>query len=288
MPIMNATLLNAENIGKNFNQSHLFVPPKHPLKKRKKSNLEQQLKEEKKLRIKAQDALKIRDEFLAIASHELKTPLAPLSILLQTFNKLFTKPEILALPEAQTYAKMLSIAGAQVDRLERLVEDLLDASRIRTGRLTLIRENFDLAEMIRSLVDYYEPKIKKANCKIDLHLQENVNGIWDKLRLEQVITNLVCNAVKFGQGKPIVISLSSDSHQVVFSVQDFGIGILEEDQARIFERFERAVSVHEFDGLGLGLYIVHQIITSHQGTISVESVIGKGSKFIVTLPLNAR
>jgi len=258
------------------------------LQKNAERELNAILEQEKKLRIKAQDTLKIRDEFLAIASHELRTPLAPLSLLLQTFNQFFSKSEVVALPEAPAYAKMLNIAKTQVDRLERLVDDLLDASRIRTGCLTLSRESFDLTEMVRSVTDYYASKIKSANCKIDLQLQDKVLGSWDPLRLEQVMTNLLSNAIKFGEGKPIVISLNGDHQQVVLSIEDFGIGILEEDQSRIFERFERAVSMQEFGGLGLGLYIVHQIVTSHHGSIKVESSLGKGSKFIVTLPFNPR
>jgi len=258
------------------------------LQKNAERELNQILEQEKKMRITAQDTLKIRDEFLAIASHELRTPLAPLCLLLQTFDKFFSKADVLTLPDAAAYVKMLSIAKTQVERLDRLVEDLVDTSRIRTGRLTLIRENVNLTDMILALIDFYSGKIKAADCQIELKLQENVVGYWDRLRLEQVITNLVCNAIKFGKGKPIILSVSQEADEATITVQDFGIGIREEDQIRIFERFERAVPMNEFDGLGLGLYIVHQIVTSHGGSIRVESVLGQGSKFVVTLPLNAR
>lgn len=247
------------------------------LQKNAERELNSILNQEKQLRIKAQDTVKLRDEFLAIATHELKTPLTPLLLIIQRFKK--------ALPHEHVNPRMFDLAINQIIRLEKLVDDLLDVSRIATGSLSLKHEDLDLTSLILKITDCYATDLKNANCEVKLQLQENVIGVWDHHRIEQVIINLLCNAMKFGKGKPIILSLHHNSKEAVMTIQDFGIGIQKEDQDRIFKRFERAVSTQQFDGLGLGLYIVHQIVMSHRGSIKVESEVGKGSKFIVTLPL---
>ena len=243
------------------------------------------LENEKSLRESAQLSLDLKDEFIAIASHELRTPLTPLSLQLQMFKRFFEEPEVAAMPKVKLYEKMVASAGTQVDRLDRLVDDLLSASRITCGALTLKPERMDLTALISEIVECYSSKLKEAQCTICLDFTEKVDGQWDRIRLEQVFTNLVCNAIKFGNGKPITITVRSNSQYVSISVRDQGIGIKKEDQVRIFERFERTVAARQFDGLGLGLYIVKQILEGHHGSITVESILGKGSNFTVKLPL---
>jgi signal transduction histidine kinase len=131
----------------------------------------------------------------------------------------------------------------------------------------------------------FKPEISIAACDLALKISDGIVGKWDRTRLEQVATNLVSNAIKYGKGKPIHVSVSVSPNSAVLEVKDFGIGIAPEDRMRIFNRFERAVTAREFQGLGLGLYIVNEIIQAHQGTIQLESDLGKGSSFKIHLPL---
>ena len=230
------------------------------------------------------DAVRARDEFLSIASHELKTPLTSLKLQAQIFKRKATKndPSVYEKPFVDD---LVSQTEKQVTRLNRLVDDMLDIARIRSGKLLLEREEFDLCALMREVVERMRPQF--ANSKSTppgLDLCEEAVGFWDRMRLEQVITNLFTNAIRYGQGNPIKVQVHTDGDLVRFCVLDQGIGIAKENQEKVFDRFERAVSASEVSGLGLGLFIAKQIVVAHGGKIWVESEVGKGSKFVVELP----
>ncbi|HYX89976.1 MAG TPA: MHYT domain-containing protein [Myxococcaceae bacterium] len=231
----------------------------------------------------AQEAIRVRDEFLTIASHELNTPLTPLLLHLQTLKSTAAaSPE--GLVPAELVVPKVELAERQQKRLARLVSELLDISRIRVGRLQLHREEFDLAASAREVLARHHPEIERTGSQVSLSAPRPVIGSWDRFRIEQVIGNLLTNAARYGEGEPIDVEVYRDDRTARIAVRDRGIGISPDQQARIFERFERAASLN-FGGLGLGLYIVRQIVEAHGGNIRVKSSLGRGSTFIVELPL---
>ncbi|HZA51995.1 MAG TPA: PAS domain-containing sensor histidine kinase, partial [Myxococcaceae bacterium] len=231
----------------------------------------------------AREAIRARDEFLSIASHELRTPLTALELQVSMLARSAAKIEGAVVPAEKVTSKV-EVIGRQVDRLTGLIENLLDVSRAVAGRLVLQPEEISFKVVVEDVAGRLREHIHRAGCRLVIHADDPCVGRWDRLRLEQIVTNLLSNAVKYGPGKPIEIFLQSRGDLAVLVVRDQGIGIPPEDQARIFERFERAVSSRHFGGLGLGLWIVKQIVTAMGGTIAVESEAGKGSAFTVTLP----
>jgi signal transduction histidine kinase/PAS domain-containing protein len=231
----------------------------------------------------AQDAIRLRDEFLSIASHELKTPLTPLSLKLQMLSKELRKQPDSAL--RRSVEDYVATGARQVKKLSELVSDLLDVTRISGGKLRLEFEDVDLATLVREVVGRHEPEAARLGSNLVLDIQGTVVGRWDRLRLEQVITNLVDNAIKYGSGKPVQVRVQVGGARVMLQVSDEGIGIAPEYLPRIFGRFERAVSERHYGGLGLGLYITRTIVEAMGGNIGVESRPGEGSLFTVELPL---
>jgi signal transduction histidine kinase len=230
-----------------------------------------------------EEAVRMRDEFLAIASHELKTPLVPLQLQLDDFQRVLRRRGV----DDDSVAQRLATMTRQTTRLSKLVENLLDLSRIAAGRLTLQPEEFDFAEMVRDVVRRLAPEAESLGCTLEVHAGEPVRGRWDQLRLEQVVSNLLANAVKYGAAHPIEIEVQPEERKVRLTMRDHGIGMSPQDAARVFERFERAVSVRHYGGLGLGLYITRQIVEAHGGAISVDSRLGDGATFTVVLPVDA-
>jgi len=231
----------------------------------------------------AQEAIRLRDEFLYIASHELKTPLTPLRLQLENLQRAFTKAGMLT----ERIAARLEQANRQTQRLTTLIDSLLDVSRISAGKLTLELEDAEFADIVSDVVQRYADEARAARSPIELHIEHRAPGRWDRLRIEQVLANLISNAIKYGDNNPITIRESVVDERVLVDVQDHGIGIAREDIKRIFDRFERATSMRHFGGLGLGLYIARQIVEAHSGTIDVQSTLGQGSTFTVTLPLKS-
>jgi signal transduction histidine kinase len=163
---------------------------------------------------------------------------------------------------------------------------MLDVSRIRTGKLLLEKDQHDLFEITRFVIERMAVQFQASGIDLPtIRHSEAVEGKWDRFRLEQVITNLLTNAIRYGQGKPIEIDIRKVNDRAILSVKDQGYGISKQDQHRIFDRFERAINASEVSGMGLGLFITKEIIKAHQGEISVESEPGKGAIFIVDLPL---
>ncbi|WP_437791696.1 AAA family ATPase [Sorangium sp. So ce693] len=234
----------------------------------------------------AQQAIERRDEFLLVASHELKTPLTSLTMQAHLLARLLPRLQRAEVAPERIDAA-IQLLNRQIARLAHLVNELLDVTRLNAGRLSLARAPVDLAALARDVVERMHQQLDDARCRTQLDLDGPVVGDWDASRMEQILINLLSNALKYGAGGPIHVVVRSLASRAVLVVRDHGMGIAEADQARIFERFERAVSVRNFGGLGLGLYIVRWIVTSHDGTIRVESKPGAGAAFIVELPLRS-
>ena len=230
----------------------------------------------------------MRDEFLAIAAHELRTPLTPLKMQLEMMTRRAGGSTSKGPFLQQDLSEMLERSKRQVDRLLAVVEEVLDTSTSGVGGLHLTAETTDLSEVVCDVVQHYQTELERAACTVELHAESEVVGLWDRMRLEQVVVNLLTNAMKYGAGKPIEIEVSKSGAQAKLTVRDHGIGIEAKDRDRIFERFERAVSVRHFGGFGLGLYIAREIVRAHGGSIGVESLPGVGSTFTVILPLESQ
>jgi PAS domain S-box-containing protein len=228
-------------------------------------------------------AVAARDEFLSIASHELKTPLTSVKLQTQFTKRLITRGDPDAL-RPDRVKKFIDSTDRQVERLSRLVDDMLDISRIASGRLTIARERFDLAEAVHDVVERLSPVLADSGCEVRVQAQPGAAGAWDRFRIEQVLVNLLTNAARYGAGKPIHVAVGRADGIATITVADEGRGIAKEDHARIFGRFERAIAAGDPSGLGLGLYIAREIVDRHGGRIEVESDIGRGAKFTVILP----
>ncbi|WP_437674092.1 ATP-binding protein [Sorangium sp. So ce131] len=232
------------------------------------------------------EAVQIREDFVSVASHELRTPLSALVLQIQGLSRTIARSGG-ELPAAQVLAK-LSQAEGQIERLTRLIDTLLDVTRINNGQLELSLEDVDLCDVAREVAVRLASEVERAGCALELDLPATAVGRWDRLRLDQVVTNLLVNAIKYGRGKPIQLRVAVDGESAVLQVMDQGIGIEKEFIGRIFGRFERAAPTSSYGGLGVGLYIVDQILKAHGGSIQVESAPGVGSRFQVALPLPSR
>jgi len=235
--------------------------------------------EQKLTEAEAQAQVRERDEFLLIASHELNTPLTSLMLQLQRIERAIQKGSNVPMKDG------LEVASRSTRRLTQLVQMLLDTSRITAGKLKLALQRCDLSQLTKDVVARHADEAARAGTHIELMSNGVLPGRWDRDRIDQVITNLVTNAIKYGDRKPIEVKVGQDGAEAILSVRDRGIGIKPEDQRRIFERFARAVSERNFGGLGLGLYIVGQIVAAHGGRVSVASQLGEGTTFTVALPL---
>jgi two-component system OmpR family sensor kinase len=228
------------------------------------------------------EAVRARDEFVAIAAHELRNPLTPIlmqvGLLLKAVkNPSRCRPEILA--------PRMEILEQAVQEFVRRSTTLLDVSRITAGNLHIEPAEVDLTMVMHGVVDRTTVAARMRRCRLETNFQENVVGLWDQMAIEQVAENLLSNAIKFGAGKPVSISLHSSSGIAELTIRDRGIGISAEDQARIFQRFERAVARREHGGFGIGLWLANQMVTAMGGRIDIESNPGEGSIFMVRLPL---
>ncbi|HET9598842.1 MAG TPA: CHASE domain-containing protein [Anaeromyxobacteraceae bacterium] len=228
----------------------------------------------------AQQAVKLRDEFLSIASHELRTPLTSLALQSDSLRATAARGDV---PPA--VARKVEVIRRNVDRLAQLISALLDITRIGAGRLELQLERVDLAQVVQDVAERFEDEARRGGSELRVAVAPGIVGRWDRLRIDQVLTNLVGNALKYGQGRPVEVRAAADGDRALLSVRDEGIGIPLEAQQRIFERFERAVSGRHYGGFGLGLWIVRRILEELGGSIRVESEPGRGATFTVALPL---
>ena len=228
-------------------------------------------------------AIRSRDEFLSIASHELRTPITSMRLQLQLARREIL-PERGIVPSPERLGKLLRIFGLQLDRLTSLVEDLLDVSRVQAGRLSLVPEACNLSELLKQTIERLAPELASAQCPVELDIEDGITGLWDRKRIVRVVTNLLANAAKYAPGRPVRVSLSARGERAILQIRDFGPGIATEKQAKLFDRFERAVSARNVSGLGLGLFISRQIVDAHRGSIELWSEPGKGCLVTVSLP----
>jgi signal transduction histidine kinase len=225
------------------------------------------------------ESVRARDEFLAVASHELKTPLTAFQLQLDAIERGLSELSQLKVGER------LNSARRSVQRLAHLIEMLLDVSQMATGRLQLALARVDLSALVREVVTAIEEEASRLGTPLRARIESPVAGHFDPERMAQVVQSLLSNALKFGQGQPVEISLRCEESGVLLTVVDHGIGIRPEDRTRIFERFERAVSMRNYGGLGLGLWMTRQVVEAHQGAIRVEETPGGGATFEILLPL---
>ena len=172
-----------------------------------------------------------------------------------------------------------------IHRLLDLVDEMFDVSQLDSGTLTLNRESLELDSVVREVVDRFRPELEAAGSSIDVLVRSPAIGFWDKSRIEQVLSNLLSNASKYGAGKPIHCIIGTENGRAIVRISDEGLGIEPDEQLRIFNKYERAASSQNVGGLGLGLYIARRIVEAHGGRISVESAAGEGATFLVELPL---
>lgn len=232
-------------------------------------------------------ALRARDDFLSIASHELKTPMSALQLQLQLAS-LHVNPKTGEVPKAADLAKSLDLCNRQVERLVHLIENLLDVSRIAAGRVKYEYETFDLAHLAKDILNQFAEQFKARGIIVTQEFDKPVIGEWDKTRTSQIIENLIANALKYAPGKPLIFSCKTHDDHAVIKVKDQGPGIPTAKHSAIFERFERATPLKHASGLGLGLYICKEIVEAMGGSIAVNSQPDQGAEFTVQLPLHQK
>ncbi|MNV13777.1 Sensor protein TorS [compost metagenome] len=231
-----------------------------------------------------EQAVRMRDDFMSIVAHEVRTPLNGLILETQLRKMHLARDNAAAFTLDKMHA-MVDRDERQIKSLIRLIEDMLDVSRIRTGKLSIRPTRFDLSTLVRDLLHNFSRQIDAAETSVSLDAEQPVIGNWDEFRIEQVISNLLTNALRYGAKSPVSVKVYSEGGQALVDVRDQGIGISEENQTRIFQQFERVSARQAVAGLGLGLFISEQIVTAHGGTITVQSRIGEGALFRVCLPL---
>ena len=228
-------------------------------------------------------AVKMRDDFMSVVAHELRTPLNTLFLEAQLRRMQLDRGNLAAF-EPALLEKMVSRDDRQIRNMVRLIDDMLDVSRIRSGTLSVRPVKVELSVLLQRVIDDLTQQAGAAGSTITLDAPEPVDGWWDEFRIEQVVVNLLTNALRYGSGKPVEVSLRATAGGAHIEVRDYGIGISREDQQRIFQQFERAGGGKSADGLGLGLFITRQLVEAHGGNIKVYSEPGRGSVFSLDLP----
>jgi len=232
--------------------------------------------ENARLYVNTREALAARDEFLSVAAHEIRGPLTSLRLAVEGLTHD---------PSAATSPRMLGIVDREGRRIAELADELLDVARIRGGHLRFVFAPVDLVEVTHGVLARLTPELSRSGSSMSIHAPPKVIGTWDRSRVDQVASNLISNAIKFGLGRPIEIDIAVEGAAATLSVRDHGIGIAPDAQRRIFAPFERAVSARHYGGLGLGLYIVQTIVAGLGGAVEVKSEPGAGSTFVVRLPI---
>jgi signal transduction histidine kinase len=231
-------------------------------------------------------AVRARDDFIAIAAHELRNPMTPIAgqvqLVLAAARRGGAPPAVVAGLERLELA---------VRHYVRRATTLLDVSRASSGQLRLEPAPCDLSALVRETAEGYAALAERAGCALELDVQDGVCGVHDRLAVEQILDNLLTNALKFGAGRPVTVGLAAAAGgaggAVVLTVRDRGAGIPEADLARVFGRFEQAVGQRRHGGFGIGLWLVHRLVGAMGGTIAVESRAGEGATFVVRLPRDA-
>ena len=231
-----------------------------------------------------EQAVRMRDDFMSIVAHEVRTPLNGLILETQLRKMHLARDNAAAFTLDKMHA-MVDRDERQIKSLIRLIEDMLDVSRIRTGKLSIRPNRFDLTQLVSNLLQNFAQQIEAAETEVSFTAPQPVEGYWDEFRIEQVVSNLLTNALRYGGRSPIQVRAYREGDEARVEVQDRGIGISEENQKRIFQQFERVSAKTVVAGLGLGLFISEQIVAAHGGSIVVESQINEGALFRVCLPI---
>lgn len=252
--------------------------------KRQVAELEESRRELRATQVELERSVKMRDDFMSMVAHELRTPLNTLFLETQLRGMQLDKGNMAAFSE-ENMRKMVARDGRQIQSMIRLINDMVDVSRIRSGKLSIRPAETELSALLARIVNDLAQRTEAAGSTIELHAPEPVAGVWDEFRVEQIIINLLTNALRYGGSKPVKISLEVRDAHAWIVVRDQGVGIAPEDQLRIFAPFERAGTKEVREGLGLGLYIARQLAESHEGSLDVESAPNQGAAFRLALPL---
>jgi signal transduction histidine kinase len=232
-----------------------------------------------------QEELEKRDSFMSICSHELRTPLTVLQTQAQLALRKIEKNDHTVYEKEKTVGR-LEKNILQYNRLSRLVDDMLDLHRIKSGNLSMNFQKMELGTLLKSIVANTVYGLDESSEKVQINAIGEIIAVVDRHRIEQVMVNLISNAIKYGEDGPIEVAVSTHENVAKIKIVDHGMGIAPQDQERIFERYKRVNSVGVIKGLGVGLFVTKEIVEAHYGKIYVESKLGKGSTFIVELPLN--
>ena len=230
-------------------------------------------------------AVEARDHFLAVAAHELRTPLATLTLLVDHLLAMLRDSPTVDSSPVIGQVQQLTMLKRQVERLSALVVEMLDISRITSGTLDLVPGPVDLRDVVREVIDRFDLEIQRGHVAVSVDAPEPVRGFWDAARVDRVVTNLMANALKYGAGRPVEVSVRVEGSWALVVIRDHGVGIPDEEQRKIFGPFARAVAARHHAGLGLGLWISEQIVHASGGRIKVDSRPEEGSTFTVELPL---
>ena len=252
--------------------------------KRQVEALEQSRRELRATQAELERSLKMRDDFMSMVAHELRTPLNTLFLETQLRGMQLDKGNMAAFSE-DLLRTMVARDARQIQSMIRLINDMVDVSRIRSGKLSIRPAPTELSGLLGRIVGDLAQRTEAAGASMHLHAPEPVSGWWDEFRVEQIIINLLTNALRYGGSKPVTITLREGDTMAEIEVRDQGVGISPEDQARIFNPFERAGTKDVREGLGLGLYIARQLAESHGGALDVQSTPNHGAAFRLSLPL---
>lgn len=233
----------------------------------------------------ARVAVQVRDTFLSIASHELRTPVTLMKMQTQLAKRNIRRGDVAGLTPEHVEATVNKI-DRSLDRLAKLVDQILDVARIQSGHLELEREGFELSELVVEVLEQFQPQLDAAAVEVRLDFQSKAVGNWDRHRIDQVVTNILSNVIRYASSAPLIIRLRLSEGFAFLEFRDAGPGIPPEDQDRIFNRFERLANPKTVGGLGLGLHITREVVNAHGGKIRVRSDVGEGSTFVVELPIN--
>lgn len=240
----------------------------------------------KKSRDELQTALNARDEFISICSHELKTPITSIKLQFQLAEKMLNDGDE-RVASKENLTKRIITTNRQLDRMTRLIDEMLDITRINTGKLQMEKKSINLKDLLEESLSRFTTQLEIAGIETTTDFPEgNWNVTGDRFRLEQVISNIITNTLKYGEGNPFVVRLRQRENFVRMEFSDRGIGIRPEDTERIFNRFERVTSATNISGMGLGLFISRQIVLAHNGRIWAEDNKPRGTTFVVEIPLS--
>lgn len=253
--------------------------------KQKMAELEKSRQQLHATQTELQRTLTMRDDFMSLVSHELRTPLNTLHVETQ-IRQLQLKRDDMSAFSREKLEAMVARDSRQIQSMIRLISDMNDVSRLQNGQLSIRPAPLNLSQLLHQIIADLAYQAEAAGSSFVPEIEENVTGVWDEVRVEQIFINLLTNALRYGNSKPVAITLKANAADVQVTVRDQGIGIALEAQQRIFEKFERAESKRVKDGMGMGLYIARQLAEAHRGTLEVESVLGEGTCFRLILPLN--